>query len=154
LESSGIIEKGAFCVELRPFYCIKRILVPMSDNAFLHRVQSVRDEYLKPYIVKRCIQTTIIITIRCTNTHTIRSTIIIIILLPLIIIIIMIHAGGQIIIIIVDRIVCVFVHRIVIIIVVWMHLLTIYGLRYSSRTLWTLCKKALSDIGTKILFMQ
>ena len=29
-ESSGIIEKGAFCVELRPFYCSKRISVPMS----------------------------------------------------------------------------------------------------------------------------
>ena len=25
-----IIEKGVFCVELRPFYCNKRILVPMS----------------------------------------------------------------------------------------------------------------------------
>ena len=25
-----IIEKGAFCVELRSFYCSKRILVPMS----------------------------------------------------------------------------------------------------------------------------
>ena len=29
-----IIEKGAFCVELRPFYCSKRILVPMSYITF------------------------------------------------------------------------------------------------------------------------
>ena len=30
LKSSGIIELGAFCVELRPFYYSKRISVPMS----------------------------------------------------------------------------------------------------------------------------
>ena len=29
-ESSGILEKGLICVELRPFYCRERILVPMS----------------------------------------------------------------------------------------------------------------------------
>ena len=29
LKSSGIIDLGAFCVELRPFYCSKRISVPM-----------------------------------------------------------------------------------------------------------------------------
>ena len=26
-----VIEKGAFCVELKPFYCNKEILVPMSS---------------------------------------------------------------------------------------------------------------------------
>ena len=35
-ESSGIIEKGAFCVELWSFYCKKRISVPMSYITFLH----------------------------------------------------------------------------------------------------------------------
>ena len=30
LISSGIIDLGAFCVELWSFYCSKRILVPMS----------------------------------------------------------------------------------------------------------------------------
>ena len=29
LKSSGIIDLGAFCVELWPFYCSKRISVPM-----------------------------------------------------------------------------------------------------------------------------
>ena len=29
-ESSGILEKGLICVELRPIYCRERILVPMS----------------------------------------------------------------------------------------------------------------------------
>ena len=30
LESSRIVDLGALCVELRPFYCSKSILVPMS----------------------------------------------------------------------------------------------------------------------------
>ena len=30
LKSSGIIDLGAFCVELRPSYCKKRVSVPMS----------------------------------------------------------------------------------------------------------------------------
>ena len=33
-ESSGIIAKGLICVELRPFCCGKRILVPMSYISF------------------------------------------------------------------------------------------------------------------------
>ena len=37
-ESSGIIEKGAFCVELWSFYCKKRISVPMSYIVVLERV--------------------------------------------------------------------------------------------------------------------
>ena len=34
-ESSGILEKGLICVELRSFYCRKRILVPMSYISWL-----------------------------------------------------------------------------------------------------------------------
>ena len=37
-ESSGIIEKGAICVELWLFYCKKRISVPMSYIVVLERV--------------------------------------------------------------------------------------------------------------------
>ena len=37
-ESSGIIEKGAICVELWSFYCKKRISVPMSYIVVLERV--------------------------------------------------------------------------------------------------------------------
>ena len=36
-----IIEKGAFCVELRPFYCNKRISVPMSYISWLDISQGV-----------------------------------------------------------------------------------------------------------------
>ena len=36
-----IIEKGAFCVELRPFYCNKRISIPMSYIPWLDVSQGV-----------------------------------------------------------------------------------------------------------------
>ena len=41
-ESSGIIEKGAFCVELWSFYCKKRISVPMSYITFFENVAGPR----------------------------------------------------------------------------------------------------------------
>ena len=41
-KSSGFFGLGALCVELRPFYGSKRILVPMSDISFweLHKLQA------------------------------------------------------------------------------------------------------------------
>ena len=42
-ESSGIIEKGAICVELWSFYCKKRISVPMSYTTFLHSSKIIRN---------------------------------------------------------------------------------------------------------------
>ena len=47
LISCGIIEKGLICVELRPFYCGKRILVPMSYIVFWERNQGNFEGHLK-----------------------------------------------------------------------------------------------------------
>ena len=43
LKSSGIIDLGAFCVELWSFYCSKRISVPMSYISFWEHWLLLRD---------------------------------------------------------------------------------------------------------------
>ena len=52
LKSSGIIDLGAFCVELWSFYCSKRILVPMSYIPWLYAHRSQKTLDLVGYLVR------------------------------------------------------------------------------------------------------